>query len=228
METFKPILGLTFIESTEGLMMLKHQFEKADNGSYQLGAGVGVDELEALSMVKEIGAKVVKSEEISNGFINPKVFYSGDFTQGWLVKKHKRKLHFKKGSEFSIEVTLPNIVFFTTSSKEMFVFAVNDDEITPSTKLFNCPLWNLYGNGTMCFGSVAKPSNYKDVSAWESCVFDAFNTHSNNAQTLKGINNDMEYIKYLKGLKGKKIPKNRLAPVSEYTTVQDFLVKKGK
>lgn len=216
----EPITGLTLVNSPVGLLAFRHDFEVDENGEPHLQPGVTISLGDLKSLLLQ-----VTGEDVSGQFISHDIFFMGENLVGWRVPEQVRTIKFNvRGVKFSITCPMPAFAVVSNGDR-IKVCAIKDQKITEETECYHAPLMNFFADGTMCQGSVPKPSTHpKDNRyAWESMIFSSYFSHISHKQLIAGkdVSNE-SYIHLLKSLVGKrKFPASAL--VSMRTTMKEFL-----
>lgn len=226
-DVIKPIVNISFMDSINGLLLLKHQFEEDENGEQLLSPGVQIEPSELMSL-----AKTLANEE-EEGFIPEKVIYKTSKGIAWVVKAHQRELLFNvKAKKFSIKTPLPTLIFSVIQGQLKVVAVDTETGIDANTPIYHAPLMNFYENSTMCRGGAGFPEKRDgDITlAWEHLVFKSYFSHKNHNNLIRREDStkdvDIEYIKLLKNIEGKEeFPKELL--FSKNMTLGNLLTGAG-
>lgn len=216
----EPIAGLTMVNSPVGLLAFRHDFEVDEQGEAHLKPGISISAADLKLLLMQ-----VTGSESSGQFIENEVFYLGENVIGWRVPEQIRTMKFNvRGVKFSITCPMPALAIVGNGDR-MIVCAIKDKIITGDTKCYYAPLMNFYADGTMCQGSVPKPTTHpKDKrDDWEAMIFSSYFSHisHNKLITGKDVSNE-SYIQLLQSLVGKrKFPARSL--MSMNTTMKEFL-----
>lgn len=223
MEHLNPISALSFIESNNNIIVLKHDFREDESGVC-LQPGVSVSPTDAMGIVESL-----LPEKKGLGFIPNNLFFQDKGVFGWVIPSSQRELFFNvSGRKTSFQTALPNLVL-VSNGVDFFIFGAKTKNIKPTTPLFYAPLMNIYIGGKMCKGSTAFPLtvSVENLNEWEDLLFNTFNSHVNHEKTLNK-NCKVSTTDYMKAMKklggeGRKFPNQLLTPAN--LTVQELIKK---
>ena len=167
------------------------------NGIFQNSRPVTIEELSVFAKMADKQSTI--TDKVCYPYRNIIGFESSHIEEHvvWICPAAKRFIEYSndvKGLK-SAEYHLPNLVF-KSNGKNISVFAIKRKDIlnlSPETKLYHAPLFNIFNSGEVCMGNV-KIKKYesitKMINAVESAFFKSKFTHSNhNSLTKNGIIN---------------------------------------
>lgn len=134
----------------------------------------------------------------------------------WWRPPEKRALIFdeKQNGIPSGEYPLPALLF-DLRDRELSVYAVADDAVTPCSLLKNAPLPNVYGDGRICMGNCRMPAMRGDlitlIERYEELFYRSEFTHFNNKTVTRS-----PVTALFKGIAGRDA-----FPADELTPLQD-------
>ena len=114
------------------------------------------------------------------------------------------------------KVPFPQLIFkVTKNSLNIYATKEGTKRPTPQTHLFELPIWNVFGNGSVCLGSASLPGRFKSldclVDDWQKIWFQTTFSHD-------GKNTE----KLWSGLEGKeKFPVKKLG--QRLGTIEDII-----
>ncbi|WP_422452229.1 hypothetical protein [Endozoicomonas sp. ALC066] len=160
-------------------------------------------------------------------FLPDNVFVRSNTSLGWTVKSRQAPMWFVGGSVTN--APWPNLLFWATKKNgnvSLKVFAVTDEQLSPSSCLFHAPLMNIDSSGFLCFGNVVKPDNISasSIPVFETAIYDSKFSHTNHINTLSGehYKTGADHVRFWKSLSGApEFPTERLNPTK--WTVADLI-----
>lgn len=120
------------------------------------------------------------------------------------------------GERTIVPVPYPAHLFVATRSG-LGIFALPANRRpTADTRLLHSPILNVFVGGSLCWGSIARPTNLTvdNVPQFESAVFDSWSTHPNPGQelTIKGKGGLIALWDDLATRRARRFPVSRLKP----------------
>lgn len=98
-------------------------------------------------------------------------------------------LHMRGAVLRSIRISWPPLIYVWTGSNSLSVFAYNGRSVTPDTKLYHAPLFNIGGGGDVCIGNADMPTSFVPNRAnWKlirGVMRDTSFSHVNHDHTIK-------------------------------------------
>ncbi len=212
----RPVSAFTLYDADDGVILLQHPLSGKD-GRIEIGAGKPISIGELMDALD--GLRMDDAVESSAGFVPKGVFYMTQSWIGWEVPARVALLRIKKQE---VMAPLPRLLLFS-DGEDLRVCAVrHGSKLEPSTPVYHAPLLNVYGDGTICWGSVKKPQSASihnlDRKAWEVALIESVGTHVNHSHTLtlsgdgKDEVNTAQYVNFMLSLtKERKFPNDNLA-----------------
>ena len=150
----------------------------------------------------------------------------------WWTPPGKRPMFFeqstynKKTFDGGAVCPVPGLVWMLLAPKTLYVYAVKGDaRPEKETKIWQAPLFNIWGRGQVCFGNTQLPGEEDalNTKAWEQTVFGSRFTHPNFTEAdrlIKGVN-PVNFWKRMVASPLDAFPENRLVGLP--LTVGDLL-----
>jgi PRTRC genetic system protein B len=126
-----------------------------------------------------------------------------------------------EGSQDALHVPLPGLVLIRTTTADRHpdyqVYAVAGRPTSYDTELFHAPLPNVYGNGSICWGTVTKVDSDQlqsnDLSAdWAQLLATPFGSHSVSGKCQSHRDDVRKLYLELERRKARVYPKKELVP----------------
>lgn len=201
-------------------MLTKHTI--SDDGVIETGELVKVhDVIDALDSYnnKSVSLEILPSNvlAVSNDFI---VWYQNERSQKIIVNSD------------GLTIKLPRLIFIAMNT-ELYVFAApNRCRPTADTRLYHCPLPNIFANGSLCKGTVKLPScHVKNISEYEKEFFTSRFTHANHSNVMKfkkGDKNTRTSFMYWLKHKSKTQNKIKMSELCYFGSTLGDMIKKLK
>lgn len=116
----------------------------------------------------------------------------------------------------TVRVPYPAHLFVATRGGLAVYALPKDERPTAETPLLHSPILNVFLNGQLCWGNIAKPRalTVAAIPEYERAVFDSWSTHPNQGQesTIKGKGGLARLWDDLAARQAKRFPVNRLKP----------------
>lgn len=173
------------------------------SGKFELASGAPLTG----DNLKKIAAMASEGLRHKTEILPENVLAATDDLLVWWMPASRQKMHFdvsmgeeagqrKRLQGVSGKVPVPALVFVLERSKQrahaycgISVFALADNKRPDaSTKLFRAPLLNIDEEGSVCWGSGAKPkgTGIADIAAWQALFFSSVFTHYNGSSPIRG------------------------------------------
>jgi PRTRC genetic system protein B len=129
---------------------------------------------------------------------------------------------FLDGSEAALRVPLPGLVLIRTTSDDRspqyHLFAVKRRPTALTTPLYHAPLPNVFGSGSICWGTVQRPTDaaLKDASLvedWTQLLGSPFGDHAVNGKSQSHPRDIREKWIALEANKARRYPTSDLVPL---------------
>ena len=172
---------------------------------------------------------LVKTSNVSSGILSENILAIGlDYTVWW-QKAGQRTYFFntRQNPEMAAIAPAPSLIF-AVKNKRLSLFAVKGNRRpTGKTKLYNAPLMNVYGDGTLCQGSMPLPSSSSVASApeWEKSFWQSAFTHPNMTRAVKYNGGLDKLSRDLAAGNFEKFPSEVLLPNKTYKTLHDLVTQ---
>lgn len=137
---------------------------------------------------------------------------------------------FLDGSETALRLPLPGLVLIRTTSDDRnpqyHLFAVKRRPTALTTPLYHAPLPNVFGSGSICWGTVQRPTDaaLKGASLaedWMQLLGSRFGDHTVNGKSLTNPRDIREKLIALEASKTRRYPTSDLIPLKR--TLADVL-----
>jgi len=134
------------------------------------------------------------------------------------------------GSETPLRVPLPGLVLIRTTSDDRnpqyHLFAVKSRPTALTTPLYHAPLPNVFGSGSICWGTVQRPTDaaLKGASLaedWMQLLGSRFGDHAVNGKSQSHPRDIREKLIALEASKARRYPTSDLVPLKR--TLADVL-----
>lgn len=194
-------------KSGRNVDVVAHDILKTRNG-FTLGAGraFGINEQTALVSILS-GSNDHKPHFISNNILcNHRELLI------WWKPEHDGEMVVKIGSKFErIKFKYPALVFIATSEELRVGTVGHNKRPDEDDYLYYAPVMCQSSDLSICEGNMTIPKNpsTQNIGKYEEFFFEGAGTHYSFA-TLKGIEEEEDFISYIKTLIGKKLPRKML------------------
>lgn len=158
------------------------------NGRPTIMPGRLLQEADLAEMIKGIATAKASAETV---WLDSRVLAKGPDRVIWWSAPGKRSMFFEKSSynaktfDGGAVCPVPGLIWMAMPSNGLYVYAFKGDgRPGPDTKLWQAPLFNIWGSGKVCVGSARLPSieQQATLEAWEQTVFGSRFTHPNFTQ----------------------------------------------
>lgn len=204
-----------------------HPVTQNESNAPVIGAGRPMDE----KALKRIASELLSTLRIKSGILPSNVLSVGGSHIVWWSPPSRRTYFFNtRESEGSVnvgkrcgEAFTPGLVFVVRDGS-MSLFAVKGT-VRPdaNTPLFHAPLMNIYVDGKLCSGTMAKPQSTlgDSIGDWEKSFWEAAFSHPNHPKAVNYKGGIHAFsIDLLEG-RFRKFPERFLRPMN--ITLQDVV-----
>jgi len=149
----------------------------------------------------------------------------------WYVPPRVATMFFRFGKiNRRLCVPWPSLIFKVSEGRLSVVAIKTRSRPTEKTRVFHAPLMNIYASTEVCTGNIRLPDSWTvdDMSAWETVIYDTYNTHTNHSATLRLTDrksvDDQDHFHFWRDLakqKASRFPGNVL--VSKKLSIQQWL-----
>lgn len=170
---------------------------------------------------------------IDSGYIPKKVVRWGiDGSSQWVamfIPPTMQTLNISDAGGKVLVVPLPAMLFIG-KGQTYYVLALEDEEFSPSKRLYHAPLPNVHAESRICYGSVAVPTTSLTTidRAWTLFITSNFNRDLTHGKSKQHPNSAIEMLEHLAKTKATRYPTDDLVEFSRpnrqlQLTVDDLL-----
>lgn len=204
-----------------------HEVHLNDRQAPVIGAGRPLDTKALKTLVRELSPSLLDKTCILPG----NVLSVGSTHIMWWSPPSRRAYFFDTRIEtegVSVgkrcgEAFAPGLIFLVRDS-QLWVYAVKGNKRPDAdTALFHAPLMNLYADGALCTGSMAKPQStlVESITQWENAFWDSRFTHPNHPRPVSFKGGLHAFSNALLDGQFRKFPDRVLRPMKR--TLQDVV-----
>jgi PRTRC genetic system protein B len=194
-------------------------------GKPTIGTGAPMSEAHLRQWVKMLG------QHVKPEILPERVLVAHADLIAWWVPAHSRTAYFHLsqppkdakalGQRTTVRVPYPPHLFVATRGGLAVYALPKDERPTAETQLLHSPILNVFLDGQLCWGNIAKPRTLTvaAIPEYERAVFDSWSTHPNHGQesTVKGKGGLTRLWDDLAATQAKRFPVARLKPFMAYT-----------
>lgn len=206
---------LIYMENRKGAFITRHAVEAHASGPPTMGPAQPLTVAFVESLVRSLGG------ESTAEILPENVIAKSDRLLSWWTPAQRRQMFYKsaegKCAQFNGRIfPQPALVWRVADGQLRMRALIENKRPTADTRLAVAPYWNLSENGTVCTGSMRRPTGISvgTIAAWEKGFYESAFTHANVGRTTRHKGGFEELWSSITG-KRTRFPVDMLIPLSQ-------------